>query len=257
MSEKGSACDPVHVLWTGGWDSTFQILRLLLEQKRAVVPVYIIKESRRSIRAEFLAMKKIREMLRRLDCEAETRLAPLRLHVLSDIPQQDAINRAFKDVRTRYFIGQQYDWLARFCAWQDIPALQLCIHKDDKAHAVLADLVVEDPPGSQNYRMPSAAPRKSEALLFGCFTYPLFDFTKLEMARMAEERGWLDIMRKTWFCHHPKHGKPCGLCNPCRYTIAEGLGWRVPWHRRWLGIILNQLDRCRQTNPAAGQTSAT
>lgn len=35
---KGS--DPVKMLWTGGWDSTFQLLELLFVQKSEVIPYY-------------------------------------------------------------------------------------------------------------------------------------------------------------------------------------------------------------------------
>jgi hypothetical protein len=35
-------------------------------------------------------------------------------------------------------------------------------------------------------------------------------------------------MELTWFCHRPIRGEPCGVCNPCIYTIQEGLGVRVP-----------------------------
>ena len=247
MSDKRSDCEPVPVLWTGGWDSTFQVLRLLLEQHRAVLPIYLIKESRRSIRAELLAMKKIRGMLAAYDPKTKTLLRPLCLHTLTDIPENSAITAAFKEVRAKKYIGQQYDWLARFCAWQHIPDLQLCIHKDDMAHAVLADLVVEDPPGSQTYRMSPMPQATPEQLLFGPFTYPLFDFTKQAMARVAQQQGWHDIMMQTWFCHHPtKHGKPCGVCNPCQYTIAEGLGWRISPHRRYLRALHKTLMTYRQ-----------
>ena len=31
------------------------------------------------------------------------------------------------------------------------------------------------------------------------------------------------MISKTWFCHNPIRGKPCGYCNSCMYTIEEGL----------------------------------
>jgi hypothetical protein len=56
----------------------------------------------------------------------------------------------------------------------------------------------------------------------------LFEVTKLDMAREADDRGWRPFMDMTWFCHSPIRGKPCGICNPCLYTIEEGLGDRLP-----------------------------
>lgn len=46
------------------------------------------------------------------------------------------------------------------------------------------------------------------------------------MKSWAEDRGLMEIMNLTWFCHNPMNGKPCGQCNPCKYTIEEGLTYR-------------------------------
>ena len=39
---------PVQILWTGGWDSTFRLLQLLLELKLEVIPHYVIDDTRES-----------------------------------------------------------------------------------------------------------------------------------------------------------------------------------------------------------------
>jgi hypothetical protein len=36
-----------------------------------------------------------------------------------------------------------------------------------------------------------------------------------------------EIMEKTWFCHTPVHGEPCGVCNPCSHAIEEGLVFKI------------------------------
>jgi hypothetical protein len=57
----------------------------------------------------------------------------------------------------------------------------------------------------------------------------VFDMTKRDMQRAARERGFAELMELTWFCHVPTpDGRPCGRCNPCRYTMDEGLARRVP-----------------------------
>ena len=42
------------------------------------------------------------------------------------------------------------------------------------------------------------------------------------MRTQARQAGFDEIMSLTWFCHRPRHGQPCGTCNPCIYTIEEG-----------------------------------
>ena len=92
---------------------------------------------------------------------------------------------------------------------------------------------VVDPDGEPTYRFDPNFAQTDQYLLFGRFSFPLFETSKLDMARMAGEYGWNDIMHMTWFCHRPgKDQQPCGRCNPCLYTIEEGLGWRIPKAQR-------------------------
>jgi len=107
--------------------------------------------------------------------------------------------------------------------------LELSIHKDDKAQVFVendVELVKEE--NDEYYRL-SENPSLPELKLFSYFTFPLLEMTKLEMAEKAKESGFSHIMEETWFCYNPlKDGKPCGVCNPCKYTREEGLGRRVP-----------------------------
>ena len=47
------------------------------------------------------------------------------------------------------------------------------------------------------------------------------------MKEWAEQNGLMDIMNKTWFCHHPINDEPCGICHPCIITIEQGLEYRL------------------------------
>jgi hypothetical protein len=64
---------------------------------------------------------------------------------------------------------------------------------------------------------------------------------KLWIKRRARAEGWGAIMDMTWFCHAPVHGRPCGICAPCVYTIEEGLARRVPVPRRVLSFFYRHL----------------
>ena len=61
----------------------------------------------------------------------------------------------------------------------------------------------------------------------------MFDLSKLEIAAIAREQAWEDLMEMTWLCHRQTSDlKPCGRCKPCIYTIEEGLSWRLPLRSR-------------------------
>jgi hypothetical protein len=230
---KGSG--PVKILWTGGWDSTFQLLELLLVQKSEVIPYYLIEEERRSTRLELLTMKKIKAMVRAYDPQTEKLLAPTRIYALGDIPPNPKVTEAFERIKAGQFMGRQYDWLARFCEWQNLSDLQLGIHKDDKAHAVLEGMLTAKPGNEGEFIVDEKFLDSDEYTIFGRFSFPILNLTKLDMNRLARERGWQEIMLQTWFCHRPVKDKPCGRCNPCRYTVEEGMGFRIPRMRVLMG----------------------
>jgi len=230
----------VNLLWTGGWDSTFQLLRLLMAHRRSVTPFYLMDPTRPSTRIEIQTMECIRERLVRDDPHAGQLLAPSQISSVADLAPDTEVTRIFQGTLKEKFMGNQYDWLARFCKQRGIDDMELCIHRDDKAHAVIESFVIEhvDEDGYRTYRFDPAHGATREFALFGRFSFPLFDLSKLQMAQVAAEHGWKDIMEMTWFCHRPgKDQRPCGRCNPCLYTIEEGLGWRIPMGRRIISVF--------------------
>ncbi len=245
MIEAGTRTGSTRLLWTGGWDSTFQLLQLLIVQAKPVSPLYLIDETRPSTGVELLTMKRIKAAIARHFPASSQLLQPTWYFAVSDIAANAAIGEAYRRLRQRSFIGDQYDWLARFCAAQGLDDVQLCIHRDDKAHAVLAGLVApgpsSDPPA---YRLGGTGVEADVKLLFRYFSFPLFDLAKTEMHVVARDKGFGPIMEMTWFCHNPTSAMtPCGVCNPCLYTIEEGLGWRVPRMRRLLSPFARSVIR--------------
>jgi hypothetical protein len=230
-----------NILWTGGWDSTFQLVRSLVSETREIQPFYLIDESRSSTGMELLTMRRIKHKIRADIPARATALLPVRFIAVSDLLDDEKIAGAFARIRKRTRIGIQYEWLGRFCCQFRVSDLQLCIHQDDRAHVAL-EAVVEDQ-GGRNYRVMRRYEGTDEHVLFQYYSFPVFDLTKRDMLAIAKEQGFESIMKLTWFCHAPKDGKPCGTCGPCRYTIEEGFGWRVPYFRRLKGSMVSSIRR--------------
>ena len=229
--EAGAVDAPVRLLWTGGWDSTFQLLRLLLEQHAPVEPYYLLRDRRTSTTHELAAMERIREALAERHPFTRALLLPTQFRDVAALDRDAAIAGAYTRTMQRTFIGRQYEWLAWFCTQEGIDEIQLCIHRDDKAHAALEPYVAERrEAGIRAHRFVAPAEDAADLhALFRHFAFPLFEVSKQEMASEAQARGWQDFMEMTWFCHNPLHnGRPCGCCNPCLYTIEEGLAHRLP-----------------------------
>ena len=120
------------LLWTGGWDSTFRLLQLLLVERRSVQPYYVIEGARRASSAEQTAMRNIRELLRTSHPEASARLQETIEVPLDQIAADAHIFSNYENALHFAFIGGQYEWLARRCAQRGVTDMELAIHRDDK-----------------------------------------------------------------------------------------------------------------------------
>lgn len=232
-------CAAVNLLWTGGWDSTFRLLQLLLLHRVRVAPYYLEDPTRASTRIELETMARIGDRVR--DAWPHTRdlLQPLRVARVADVQVDADIAGALKAVRRRSYIGSQYAWLPAFCKRHGIDDMELGVHVDDKVQALLRGYVAafEHPCGYHSLRVDPRHEATAEYRLFRWFSFPLFDTDKVGIGRQAEAEGWNSVMEMTWFCHNPVRGRPCGICAPCLCTIEEGLAHRVPPSRRALSLL--------------------
>jgi hypothetical protein len=223
----------VDLLWTSGWDSTFRLLHLVLRERRAVQPYYVTDPDRPSTAMEIEAQEAIRGALARRDPAAAALVLPSRIVDRSSLAEDAEIAAAFLRLKQRSYIGYQYDFLAKLARSHGLDALELAVHRDDKLIAHLDGHVVEE---NGVWLVADDAPADLDFLR--PFRFPVLTLTKLDMQQRAREGGFSDLMGLTWFCHYPVNGAPCGSCNPCRSTVAEGLGWRVPWKRRLRAALI-------------------
>ncbi|KQY51827.1 hypothetical protein [Lysobacter sp. Root494] len=229
----------VNLLWTGGWDSTFRLLQLLLRHRVPVVPHYLEDPTRPSTQIELETMARIRDCLRIAYPHTRGLLQPLRIASVGNVAEDAEIDRALQDIREKVFIGSQYSWLPAYCKHGAIGNMELGVHVDDKVQALLRSFAMEfeHPAGFHSIRVDPRHSGSPEFTLFGYFSFPLFHIDKVGIGRQATAEGWDAIMEMTWFCHRPSHGKPCGICAPCVYTIEEGLAHRIPASRRVLSYF--------------------
>lgn len=199
----------VKILWTGGWDSTFRMIQLA-SSGAVIQPYYVIDTNRRSSLTELKQIHRIREELsaRYNHCSIED----VNLIEIGTIKVDDKFKDAHKRLLKDSFLGTQYVWLAALA--EQVKDLELSIHKDDKAEYFASK--------SLDKNLQSA----DENIIFGNLKYPILNYTKLEMENEARSLGDLDILYKSWFCFDPINNTPCGACNPCRYTIEEGMSKR-------------------------------
>ena len=233
----------INVLWTGGLDSTFRILEL--SQLPVVIqPYYIWDQTRGSIKQELRAMKRIAADVR-LHPQTKASLLPIKIIHDAEIAKNAAITHAWKILHERYSLGSQYDYLARF-AFQHGLKLEVGLESSARSKATTAinsesNIVLNNiNTGGEKvsfYQIDESASSPEGILIFQNLILPasLWHMSKLDEVEAYRAWGYGDTITKTWFCHRPVFGLPCGHCNPCKDCLNEGLAFRVPRLGYYLG----------------------
>lgn len=233
----------VNVLWTGGLDSSYRVCELS-RLPIVIRPYYIWDSGRHSIPQELRAMERITTDIKKHPA-TRAELLPIKIIHDTDIKADSAITQAWKVLNERYALGSQYDLLARFADQYGLK-LEVGLENSPRSKATntiksvtAIQLTTVNIRGGK-YEVYNIIPEKSSpegALIFKNLLLPatLWHKSKLEEVEGYKALDFEHIITKTWFCHHPVLGMPCGQCNPCKDSLNEGLAFRVPLIGRILG----------------------
>ena len=232
---------PVPLLWTGGWDSTYRLLVLLLRLGARVEPWYLHDAARASSTMEMRAMDRMRDWLAMHHPRTRESLLPSRIVRLEELRPDADLEHAFTEVLRLRGLGDQYAYLSRFCRQFGLHEAELSLEKTiHGAHGILHPYVEPfiDSRGLANYHVMEEFLATPVGIVFGVYSLPMFEQEKLSTVQEVDRNGWREVMAMTWFCHAPrKNGEPCGFCNPCQYAIQDGFAWRIPARRRTLSQL--------------------
>lgn len=212
-----------YIFWTGGYDSTFCILKSLLVENKTVIPIYLsgdidnkkLKNARHNKSEELQTMKNIRKIIQKQFPEKSDNLQPL--VNLRNVPLSKTVNESMKslyynyDVFTRPF--NQYGSLAQASLDLGVP-IDLGYHWEDsnnstKLYKTLHKIV-------KNGKIKS---NMKEYNIFKNLRFPIINYSKEDMLQYAKNNNFDNILHQTWSCWHPKNGKPCGKCAMCKERI--------------------------------------
>ena len=210
--------------------------------------MYIRDHNRKGMPFELLAMC---DILRDVRGIAKARVLDVELYDRNAIARDfsdDKISAAYARLADGFKLGYQYELFALLCKGLGV-RVECAVEDSQRSKAKTAidaqcRLVAceEERLGTEvRYRAVSKGESTDAELVFGLLDFGTLGVSKLDALQAAEQNGWMPIMCKTWFCHTPVNGKPCGICNPCRDAMNEGMGWRMPlssrlryhmWHLR-------------------------
>ena len=215
---------PINILWTGGWDSTFRLLYIVLVEKKAVQPYYIIDTGRKSTLHELTAIETIKHGLGDKSPQSAALIHDPIITMRRDIRNNHQISRQYHRIASMIHLGAQYEWIALFADYHKINDLELgLIKRQHKTGKSLQDLLAPNLTGKGHDCRLKTSLDNEDLGLFQHFRFPLIGLTKLDMESIARKHGYIDLMRNTWYCFHPtREGFACGRCRPCRVARQSG-----------------------------------
>ena len=212
----------ISIFWTGGYDSTYRVVQLS-RFNVSIQPIYM-SDNRPSEEFELKAIEEITSLLIKHP-QTKARFLPLQIVSMEQRENDEEYKDAYSRIYKNDFVGPQYIWLGAFS--EKIPDIEMSIHKDDKAINIILKYgklkKVSDEIIGDYYIVDKENSPADIIKLWGNLHFPLVYVAKTEMREFYNSQGYSDVASKTWFCYTPINGKPCGLCNPCKYTIEEGL----------------------------------
>jgi len=229
MESANKQNEVVNLFWSGGWDSTFRLLQLLLIEKKKVQPHYMVWGGD-TVGETIKAMRKIRYKLFTDYPEAKKLMLPIIYFDDQSLKPNEKIINAFKTLEESHRVGIQHAKLAQYCEQNDYDYIEQGTEKDSHSHRWLNNYLTGYSIDPKNTPPPVYD-------LMKYFRFPLVEYEKKDMDDFAIEHGWEDIMYMTWFCRKPKNGRPCGFCGNCTDTLIHGLGKRLPLRARIIAYL--------------------
>lgn len=243
-----SSDNPVHIFWTGGWDSTFRVCQLIIEIGARVQPIYVhsLRESggqRLCVTHEIQAIEYMQADLRHDFPSAAARLEPLILISQAEIyglPNSDD-PPPFKTRGPGLSDGWQYSVLGAIAArWNQ--SIELSIERSSDGHNLVGDsLIPHVVPTGNSYQLRDDLPQVlfqpnhlGSLYNFRHLLFPLLFTSRSEMCEIARNAGYLHILEESWSCtRYRPDNTQCGECFCCRGRIRDGV-WKANPFERWL-----------------------
>lgn len=231
----------IHVFWTGGFDSTFRICQLLIDEKRKVQPIYVNvssidgffilgnKVKRESIHYELKTMNKIRQYLNKK--YPYTKKLLLKTIKVNSIQKDQEYLNAMKNLYfQKYgicapFLNQfngyfsrpynQYTTIAQYSKNYKYP-IEVSVEKCDTG----MDKHTQKYRTGKGHQCQLIQNKPGSLQIFDKLRFPIIHLTKQDMYKIAKQNKYDDVLKQTWSCWFPKNGKPCGRCDMCKHRVS-------------------------------------
>lgn len=214
----------VNLFWTGGYDSTFRLLQLVLIENKCVNPIYLnfdgldgVNIRRQNVHFEINTMKKIINELRILGYEHFVK--PLK--IINNIKLSNEVlqstTKMYKDGFLRRPISQ-YAYMIQFSLDYNI-VIEEGAEKSENgtSYKMLRNYLNKNKMVDlQKIKM------KPEFYVIRNLRFPIIHLTKLEMLKIAKKNNFEHIISMSKSCWYPSmSGSPCKKCPMCLDRVIE------------------------------------
>ena len=149
-------------------------------------------------------------------------MLPTQMLLSQEFPPRPDLAAVTAAIRKKAHVGTQYanfSGIAEVMGWEGV---ELCMQAHEGGViSELHRLVFAEEVGGRLTDAP-------EARIFRHWSFPVLHITKTEMAQIAREHGFYDLLVQRWFCHQPVMGRACGRCIPCQRANREGVDFASP-----------------------------
>ena len=222
-----------YLYWTGGYDSTFRLCEMLIDENKIVQPYYVTlvldndcqsEETcdklwlRRNRNEEKKAMNEIIKTIKHKFPRVSNNILPV-IHIDKPI-NDDKFNYEYEMIFNKVNLWpkkrkqHQYLFLSKFAYYHrryiDIGVLG--IHEKSKFAKFLNKNLIKT---HDNFEV------KNKDHPLGYLRFPLFGRTKEDLLYKSQINNYDDILKLTWSCWFPVKGKPCKKCPMCKERIVE------------------------------------
>lgn len=227
MTSRGDLVEPVQLLWTSGWDSTFRLCELVLVEGRAVQPLYMYVPDRAGREIELEVQGRLWQQLRERAPDPGLLRYPIihqqRWAAGHPVPSAE-LRECFARVQARHpHLTGQFLRLAHLGDLLDWWAVELSLARGE-GHPGFNEAAFVD-----HHARPEALELADtdEGWLLRRFAFPTLHRSRANMRDVAAIHGFDDLLRQSWYCQAPVGRRVCGRCRPC-VIHREQTGEDVP-----------------------------
>lgn len=230
-----------NIFWTGGFDSTFGLLRLINDENISEINVYYIslwidniKKSNVGRRSVDIELKTMLTILQNIDTSKIKKFTIIgkseNLLMCNLMFNFDFMNYISKEeitlsdkTKINYFDlflnglmnrpVSQYTYITEILDQLDIEA-DICLEYNpgnpQSFWSLLSKSIVGNKIGKTTLELEA----------FSKYNLPIIELTKEDMFDIAKNNEWLEILKLTWSCWYPDGLEPCGRCFACKRRVV-------------------------------------